>query len=410
MTVVELESKRTIQTDAELMGLLFLHGTALGAWFVPLGSVLDQAGMHSIKPYAFAAFGHRRHHVPLFFGAMADRSVPPLKVLRWVSLAAAVAGSVVALAIEQRASSWLVLLLIQIQSLFSSPTASLIGSIVFSQLTGTHRFGAIRSLGTIGWMVGCWVVSLCGMDMSPHAFYLSGVLWIVLACFTLRLPQHNSTLTQGHQLTLRERFGWDAIVLLRNHDHRVVFLTAAMVAVPFAAFYPYSPSQLKDLGFDRVASWMSIGQVSEVMALLLIGRIQFRWKFHWIVSAGIGFGVLRYLLYSTNSSTFVVLGIACHGLAFTFTHISSQVYLAERIDAQWRTRAQALLSLMTGGIGNLSGYLACGAWFTFCKDGDSIDWRLYWGGLSLMVVLTLVYFLASYHGKSAASQRSSHTS
>ncbi len=65
-----------------------------------------------------------------------------------------------------------------------------------------------------------------------------------------------------------ERFGWDAIVLLRNHDHRVVFLTAAMVAVPFAAFYPYSPSQLKDLGFDRVASWMSIGQVSEVMALL----------------------------------------------------------------------------------------------------------------------------------------------
>ncbi len=141
---------------------------------------------------------------------------------------------------------------------------------------------------------------------------------------------------------------WDAIVLFANHDHRVVFLTAAMVAVPFAAFYPYSPSQLKDLGFDRVASWMSIGQVSEVMALLLIGRIQFRWKFHWIVSAGIGFGVLRYLLYSTNSSTFVILGIACHGLAFTFTHISSQVYLAERIDAQWRTRAQALLSLMTG--------------------------------------------------------------
>ncbi len=82
----------------------------------------------------------------------------------------------------------------------------------------------------------------------------------------------------------------------------------------------------------------------------------------------------------------------------------------ERIDAQWRTRAQALLSLMTGGIGNLSGYLACGAWFTICKDGDSIDWRLYWGGLSLMVVIDAGLFLASYHGKSAASQRSSHTS
>ncbi len=70
----------------------FLHGTALGAWFVPLGSVLDQAGMHSIKPYAFAASAIAAIMSPLFFGAMADRSVPPLKVLRWVSLAAAVTG------------------------------------------------------------------------------------------------------------------------------------------------------------------------------------------------------------------------------------------------------------------------------------------------------------------------------
>ncbi len=75
------------------------HGPAVftwnswGAWFVPLGSVLDQAGMHSIKPYAFAASAIAAIMSPLFFGAMADRSVPPLKVLRWVSLAAAVTGS-----------------------------------------------------------------------------------------------------------------------------------------------------------------------------------------------------------------------------------------------------------------------------------------------------------------------------
>jgi len=38
------------------MVLLFLHGMALASWFVPLGKVLDAAGLDSIKPKAFAAF------------------------------------------------------------------------------------------------------------------------------------------------------------------------------------------------------------------------------------------------------------------------------------------------------------------------------------------------------------------
>ncbi len=245
----------------------FLHGTALGAWFVPLGSVLDQAGMHSIKPYAFAASAIAAI-IPFVLRSDGRSLGPTTQGLAMGQFSRGRDGSLVALAIEQRASSWLVLLLIQIQSLFSSPTASLIGSIVFLAIDWNP---SVRSDSILGddWMDG-WLLG--GESLrnghEPPCVLPQRSVWIVLACFTLRLPHHNSTLTQGHQLTLRERFGWDAIVLLRNHDHRVVFLTAAMVAVPFAAFYPYSPSQLKDLGFDRVASWMSIGQVSEVMALL----------------------------------------------------------------------------------------------------------------------------------------------
>lgn len=391
--------------ELELMALLFLHGMALASWFVPLGIILDKAELGSIKSMAFAASAVAAMLSPLFFGAMADRSVPPAKVLRWISIATAATVSLIAYAIESRWSNWSVLLLIQLQALFCSPTSSLAGSIVFSQLVGSQRqFGTVRALGTIGWMVGCWTVSMFSLDASPRAFLLSGVLWCLLAAFTVRLSHEFVSAGTAQKLTLRERFGWDALSLLKNHNHRVVFITSALVAIPFAAFYPFTPPHLADLGLQRVSAWMSLGQISEVMALVCIGGILQRWKFKWVVSAGIGFGVLRYLLYAADSKWMVLLGLSLHGVAFTFTYISMQIYLAERIDAHWRTRAQALLAMMTGGIGNLAGYLGCGAWLAFCTTQNGTDWGAYWGWLCAIVVIVMVYFSASFRGIQAKSE------
>ena len=383
--------------ELDLMALLFLHGMALASWFVPLGIVLDKAELGSIKSMAFAASAVAAMLSPLFFGAMADRSVPPARVLRWISIATAATVSLIAYAIESRWSSWSVLLLIQLQALFCSPTSSLAGSIVFARLVGSQRqFGTVRALGTIGWMAGCWAVSIFSLDASPRAFLLSGLLWCLLAAFTVRLSHEFSSAGPAQRLTLRERFGWDALSLFKDHNHRVVFITSALVAVPFAAFYPFTPPHLADLGLQRVSAWMSLGQISEVVALVCIGGILQRWKFKWVVSAGIAFGVLRYLFYATDHKWMVLLGLSLHGVAFTFTYISMQIYLAERIDALWRTRAQALLAMMTAGVGNLTGYLACGAWFTFCTLEGGVEWAKYWGWLCAAVILVLVYFSSSY--------------
>lgn len=37
--------------------------------------------------------------------------------------------------------------------------------------------------------------------------------------------------------TTRRRMGWDALPLLRNRDHRVAFLTAALFNIPIAALF-----------------------------------------------------------------------------------------------------------------------------------------------------------------------------
>ncbi|MCU0710117.1 MAG: MFS transporter, partial [Pirellula sp.] len=196
--------------------------------------------------------------------------------------------------------------------------------------------------------------------------------------------------------SLRERFGLDALSLLKIRDHRVIFATATLVAIPFAAFYPYTPAHMSDLGLQRTSAWMSLGQVIEVAVMIFIGGILARWSLKWVIVTGLVCGILRYVLYAQDAPVALVIGVCLHGLAYTFTYISAQIYLAEKIEAAWRTRAQALLSMMTGGIGNLVGYLLTGSWLSFCQNGELENWPLFWGGLSGLVLLVTVYFLRSF--------------
>ena len=62
---------------AELIGLFFLIGAALGMWFVPLSTVLERHGFAHIRPYAFAVSGVAAFVSPVLFGAVADRHASP---------------------------------------------------------------------------------------------------------------------------------------------------------------------------------------------------------------------------------------------------------------------------------------------------------------------------------------------
>lgn len=386
------------------MGLLFLHGMAQATWFVPLGTVLDSSGLGQIKSLAFATSAVAALLSPLFFGALADRIAAPAKVLRWISLITAILVAWIAWNIHTKSNPWVVLSWILLQSIFLVPTNSLTGSIVFYRLVYANKghFGAIRAMGTIGWMSGCWLTSWMEFDASPSCFYLTALLWLLLCGYACTMKTPSQSTPQTRTLSLRERFGFDAIQLLRIHDHRIVFLTSALIAIPFAAFYPYTPAHLAIHGYERLSAWMSLGQVTEVIAMFTIAGLLARWNLKPVLILGLVCGLLRYLLYAIDAPIPLLLGLTLHGFAFTYTYISIQIYLAERIQADWQARAQALLSLITGGVGNLVGYMLTGWWFELCRDSSntqSIAWTRYWIGLDVIVLFVLVYFSIGYWGK-----------
>lgn len=384
------------------LGVLFLlHGAALGFWGVSLSAVLRSHGFESIVPYVFATTSVAALLSPLAVGALADQRFSAERVLRWLGVGTLVFLGLLFWAIHRRWSPWLVLLLAQAHALWSAPTFGLTTSLVLGRLTDARQqFGLIRLWATVGWMVAGWIVSwVLRADDSPVSGWAGCAGWILVVLFTFLLPPAPLTDLRP-QRSWREIMGLDALHLLRHHDHGIVFVSAALLNIPLAAFYPFTVLHLQDLGVRHATAAMTLGQVTEILGMIWISSLLGRLRLKWVFLAGIGFGVLRYALFALNSRPALYAGIFLHGLCFTLFIITAQIYLEQRIPVEMRARAQALLTLMMSGIGSLAGMLGCGWWRVHCMAGGRTDWAIFWTGLALAVSGVFVFFALSYRGRS----------
>ncbi len=384
---------------AELMILFFIQAAGMAIWFVPLGSILDAHGLHEIKPFAFAASAVAAFISPLAFGAMADRHVPPAKVLRGLAFSAALLLTAISTALKYQVNAWFILGLIQLFYLAYSPMFSISTALALARLADAKKeFGPVRSLATVGWMSGALLISALNLDRSAYAGYLDAVFWLLVAAFTYFLPTLEIPKSAEH-LRWHERLGLDALTLLRDKRTRVVFIVTTLFNIPIGAFYPYAPTHLHDLGFERTSAWMSLAQVTEIVAMFSLAWLLANWRLKWIFTCGLGLGVARFALSAMNTPTTLLMGVALHGASFVLVFITAQIYLDQNVEAAWRSRAQALLTLLNGGIGNLIGYLGSGWWFQHCTHVGNTHWPQFWMGLAAIVGGVLVYFLFAYQAQ-----------
>jgi hypothetical protein len=383
-----------------LATLFFFHALPMGMWFVPLSNILKAHGYAPLIPWVMACSGVSAFISPLIVGSLADQKIPPLRLLRWLAWGTGALMLLTAHAIEARWSAAVVLGLAQVQSLLASPTWGLSNTIILAELREPSReFGPLRACATFGWMVGGWLVSLVlHADTSVVAAYAAAGFWIFLGMLTWTLRER-APVDQRADRSWREILGLDALTLLRHREHRIVFITAALYSAPLAAFYPYSPPHLRDLGVEAATAVMSLGQITEVLVMLVLAGLLARVRLKWVFISGIGFGLLRYVIFTTDERGWVIGGIVLHGLAYTLYFITLQIYLEDRIDPKWRSRAQALLTLLTGGVGHLAGMLGSGWWHAVCSSGDHTDWPRFWTGLWIATAAVFVFFALTYKGR-----------
>lgn len=414
----ELSSSFDRRNDLRLeigLGLLFFfHLMGPGLFTASLGNVLKERGLEDYIHIAMATGPVGCLIAPLMMGAMADKRFDAGKILSVLFVGSAVSLYAAFHLLDTDSSPWAFVCVFGVRALFFTPTFGLISAIAFNLLgERTNRFPRIRVWGTFGWIAAGWLVSsVLHAETSTLGGKLAAVLTLVLAvvCWFLPpMPPPDSVAPKGRR-SLASLFGFEAFALLKNRDHRGLFVTSVLLSIPIAAFYAYTPILLREMGDQGSTQTMTLGQVSEIFLLLLLPFLVRKVRLKWILLGALIFGVLRYAFFTFGAMTaeiaWVKWGVALHGLCYVGFFITAQIYLAERIEKKMRAQAQSLLVMLSGGVGTLVGIVVAGELYKItAKSGDLADWMTFWSVLFLTTLLAMTYFLITYRGAGAGSRQ-----
>ena len=381
--------------------VFFLQGMTPGFWMPALTNILKAEGLEGWVALAFVVPPLCALISPLIGGALADQRVAADRLFVWSSLLSSVVLFAAFAALDAAWNPWWFIGLLGCYSLFAGPAWGLLATIALTHLpSGERQFPLVRLGATLGWMAAGLITSwVLQADASPTAGYASAVTRAIGGFAAFLLP-HTPPLGNGS--SWKSRLGLDAFSLLKQRDHAVFFGVTALFSVPLTAFYMYAPELLKHLGDQRSTATMTIAQITEVVAMLLVGSVMLRFRVKTVLLWALGLSVIRFGMSAyagaVGSMGWHVWGIALHGMCYTFYFITAQVFLVRRVDPGMKGQAQGLVSMVSGGFGPLVGAVFCGWLRNRVVTPDGQGWMEFWGILAAMIGLCFVIFLLFYRG------------
>ena len=345
---------------------------------------------------------------PLIFSARADQVIAAEKLLAIIVAIGAVLAGIAFMLLEQGKEPILFVLFFGLNSLVMAPAWPLLTTITLSSTDHPERdFGKIRVWGSLGWMGAGWIVSLLAMDLSASVGWLSVGASILAAVCCFLLP--HCPPKGGPPKNVLDVLGLRAFRLFKQPDTAVFFGTAFLFSIPLSAYFMHTPQQLRFLGCEQIAAVMTVGQLTEVAAMLMMGWLLRTWTIKAIFVLALGCGTLRYLLYAVGASddsiASVLVGVALHGICWTYFFEAGKVFLARRIERGIRTQSQALLALLTSGIGGLAGTAFVGwAHGYLVNETTGAGWSDYWWLLTTVCAFCVIGFMIGYRGKTTVKE------
>ena len=386
----------------------FLLAAALGFWVPVLANVLNAKGWGSYVTLTFMVLPLSAIISPLIFSARADQVIAAEKLLGIIVATGAILAGVAFMLLEQGKEPMLFILFFGLNSLVMAPAWPLLTTITLSSTDHPERdFGKFRVWGSLGWMGAGWLVSLLAMDLSASVGWLSVGASILAAVCCFLLP--HCPPKGGPPKNVLDVLGLRAFRLFKQRDTAMFFGTAFLFSIPLAAYFMHTPQQLRFLGCEQIAAVMTVGQLTEVVAMLMMGWLLRTWSIKSIFVLALVCGTFRYLLYAVGASddsiASVLLGVALHGICWTYFFEAGKVFLARRIERGIRTQSQALLALLTSGIGGLAGTAFVGwAHGYLVNETTGSGWSEYWWLLTAVCGFCLIGFMIGYRGNQPAQK------
>ncbi len=391
-------------TRIQLSFMMFLEFFIWGGWFVTMGiflpSTLNASGAESALAYSTQSWG--AIIAPFIIGLIADRYFNAERILGVLHLLGAVLMYQMATA-ENFAVFYPYVLGYMIAYM---PTLALVNSVSFNQMTNpATEFSPIRVFGTIGWIIAGLSISYIFKWDAPDAvangalrntFLMTGVASLILGIFSFTLPK---TPPKGKQegVTVSGILGLDALKLLKDRNFLVFFVSSVLICIPLAFYYQHAAQFLGEISVENPAGKMTIGQISEVLFMLLLPVFFTRFGFKKTILVGMLAWTIRYFLFSigdAGSGVYLLLiGIALHGICYDFFFVSGQIYTDSKAGDSVKSAAQGLITLATYGVGMLIGFAIAGQITdAYALADGGHDWKQIWTFPALFAIGVFALF------------------
>jgi nucleoside transporter len=268
-------------------------------------------------------------------------------------------------------------------------------------LTDTkEEFGAIRVLGTAGWIVAGLVVGAMKLEASAQPLRIAAAISVLMGLYCLSLP-HTPPLAKAEGAKSSGLFPKEALLLLKNRSMAVFAIASFLICIPLQFYYAFTNLFLNQIGVKNAAGKMTVGQVSELLCMLLIPWFFRRLGVKYMLVSGMLAWVLRYVMFAygdTGGKMWMLwLGLALHGICYDFFFVTGQIYIDHKASADLRAAAQGLIYFITYGVGMFVGSWLSGAVVEhYALPGGFYNWRAVWVFSAVASFIVLALFLPSF--------------
>ncbi|SRR6266540_3277072 len=373
----------------KLLLMMVLEFFIWGAWYPLIFGYLPSLGFTATEQsWILSAFPIAAIVGMFFSNQFADRN---FAAERFLSASHLVSG-VAMLSLVWARTFWPFFGAMLVHCLLYVPTISITNSIAFAHMKDSQReFGFVRMGGTVGWILAAWPMTFILVDWdrvnatpsegfvswlgtvlasgltgpalqagTKWTFIVAGVASLILSAFSVTLP-HTPPKRAAAGVT---RYAWlEAVRLLSTPFILVLWLVTFIDSTVHNLFFNWTGTFLGTGitagGVGIAGNWimpvMSIGQVAEIVTMLILGVTLKKLGWRTTMIVGILGHAARFAVFAflPQYQAVIILVNVLHGICYAFFFATVYIFVDEFFPKDVRASAQGLFNLMILGFGPL---------------------------------------------------------
>ena len=388
----------------QLSAMMFLQFFVWGAWYVTMGTYLTETlkatGVQTGAAYSANAIATIIS--PFIVGLIADRYFAAQKFMGVLHLVGAALLYYSTTITDPNLFFWIIL----VYSAAYMPTLALSNAVAFNLMSEPDKeFPRIRVFGTLGWIVVGLIIGALHFEAAANLaataipFKIAAGASLLLGLYSFTLPNTPPKAQNTEGATIGQILGLDALVLFKDRSYLVFFIASILVCIPLSFYYSFTNAFLTQVGMENATGKMTMGQMSEVLFMVLLPLFYKRLGIKNILVVAMLAWMVRFLCFGFGNVDGLIglfyLGIILHGVCYDFFFVSGMIYTETKAGPNIKSAAQGLITFATYGVGMFIGTYLSG----LVKDAYTINevtnWQSFWlipAGITVAVLAFLFLF------------------